>query len=116
MTLRLVRIWLPAAVVVLGIVLFVLDPSANTAMGSAAIIGAGLSIWLLNFLFRLGVKGDRERDSEAEARSASIATATGPTSRRRPIRHRNRPTGAPAAAGRHAVPSDVRRFPPSPPR
>ena len=68
MTLRLVRIWLPAAVVVLGIVLFVLDPSADTAMGSAAIIGAGLSIWLLNFLFRLGVKGDRERDSEAEAR------------------------------------------------
>ncbi len=68
MTLRFIRIWLPAAVIVLGIVLFVLDPSADTAMGSAAIIGAGLSIWLLNFLFRLGVKGDRERDTEAEAR------------------------------------------------
>ena len=68
MTLRLIRIWLPAVVVVLGIVLFIIDPSADTAMGSAGIIGAGLSIWLLNVLFRIGVKGDTERDHEAEAR------------------------------------------------
>jgi hypothetical protein len=68
MTLRLIRVWLPIAVVVLGIVLFVLNPTADTAMGSAAIIGAGLSIWLLNVLFRIGVKGDLERDDEAEAR------------------------------------------------
>lgn len=68
MTLRLIRIWLPAVVVVLGIVLFALDPSADTALGAAGIIGAGLSIWLLNVLFRIGVKGDQERDEEAEAR------------------------------------------------
>ena len=68
MTLRLIRIWLPAVVVVLGIVLFALDPSADTALGAAGIIGAGLSIWLLNVLFRIGVKGDQERDEEADAR------------------------------------------------
>jgi hypothetical protein len=68
MTLRIIRIWLPAVVVVLGIVLFCIDPSADTALGSAGIIGAGLSIWLLNLLFRMGVKGDEERDDEAEAR------------------------------------------------
>ena len=38
MTLRLIRVWLPVAVVVLGIVLFIVHPSADTAMGSAAII------------------------------------------------------------------------------
>ena len=68
MTLRIIRVWLPAVVVVLGIVLFCVDPSADTALGSAGIIGAGLSIWLLNLLFRMGVKGDEERDDEAEAR------------------------------------------------
>jgi hypothetical protein len=68
MTLRIIRIWLPAVVVVLGVVLFIVDPSADTALGSAGIIGAGLSIWLLNLLFRMGVKGDEERDDEAEAR------------------------------------------------
>lgn len=68
MTLRIIRIWLPAVVVVLGIVLFCLDPSSDTALGSAGIIGAGLSIWLLNILFRMGVKGDEERGEEDEAR------------------------------------------------
>lgn len=68
MTLRLIRLWLPAVIVVLGIVLFALNPSADTALGAAGIIGAGLGIWLLNLLFRIGVKGDLERDEEAEAR------------------------------------------------
>jgi hypothetical protein len=68
MTLRLIRIWLPVVVVLLGIVLFIINPSTTTAEGSAGIIGAGLSIWLLNVLFRIGARGDRERDDEAEAR------------------------------------------------
>ena len=68
MILRFTRTWLPAIVVTGGIVLFLLDPSADTAMGSAGIIGAGLSIWLLNVLFRIGVKGDEERGDEDEAR------------------------------------------------
>ncbi len=68
MILRFTRTWLPAIVVAGGVLLFILDPSADTAMGSAGIIGAGLSIWLLNVLFRIGVKGDEERDDEDQAR------------------------------------------------
>ena len=68
MTLRIIRIWLPVVVVALGIVLFILNPSLTTAEGSAGIIGAGLSIWLLNVLFRIGARGDRDRDDEADAR------------------------------------------------
>ena len=45
------------------------------------IIGAGLSVWLLNLLFRVGVSGDRERDARGRgARVLRRATATGPTS------------------------------------
>jgi len=66
--LRFTRTWLPAIVVAAGIILWLADPSVDTAEGAAGIVGAGLSIWLLNVLFRIGVKGDRERDAEMEAR------------------------------------------------
>jgi len=66
--LRLIRIWLPVVVVLLGVVLFAVNPNSNTLEGAAGIIGAGLSIWLLNWLFRVGAKGDRDRDREDEAR------------------------------------------------
>jgi hypothetical protein len=66
--LRFTRTWLPAIVVAVGVILWVIDPTVDTAEGSAGIIGAGLSIWLLNFLYRVGVQGDRERQTEDEAR------------------------------------------------
>ena len=66
---KLVRIWLPAVVVIAGIVLWAVDPSTDRAEGAAAIVGAGLSIWLLNVLFRVGVAGERERDREDAARA-----------------------------------------------
>jgi len=62
------RTWLPVIVVAVGVIVWLIDPSVDTAEGSAGIIGAGLAIWLLNILFRVGVKGDRERDEETEAR------------------------------------------------
>jgi len=68
-TLVFVRYVLPAIVVLAGIVLVILFPTEESLEGAAAIIGAGLSIWLLNELFRVGVRGDTERDSEAEARA-----------------------------------------------
>lgn len=69
MILRIVRTWLPAVVVLLGIVLWLFNPTVDNAEGAAAIVGAGLSIWLLNILFRIGVSGDRERDEEDAARA-----------------------------------------------
>jgi hypothetical protein len=36
--------------------------------GGAGIIGAGLSILLLNLFFRIGSAGERERDAEDAAR------------------------------------------------
>ena len=63
-----IRYVVPALVVVAGVILFAVQPSADTAEGAAAIVGAGLSIWLLNELFRFGVRGDAERDAEDRAR------------------------------------------------
>lgn len=63
-----VRYVLPIAVVVVGLVIFLMDPHVNNFEGSAALIGAGLSVLLLNVLHRTGVRGDVERAQEDEAR------------------------------------------------
>lgn len=63
-----VRYILPALICLTGVVLFAINPSIDTADGASALIGAGLSVYLLNFLFRMGVSGDRDRDEEAKAR------------------------------------------------
>lgn len=66
--LKFVRYWLPGIVVVGGLVVIAVGGDDIALEGGAAIIGAGLSVALLNFLYRIGVKGDRERDAEAQAR------------------------------------------------
>ncbi|ADB48757.1 hypothetical protein [Conexibacter woesei] len=63
-----VRYVLPIAVVVVGLVIFIADPHVNNFEGSAALIGAGLSVLLLNVLHRTGVRGDVDRADEDEAR------------------------------------------------
>ena len=63
-----VRYVAPGVVVFAGLVLFALSPSADRAEGAAAIVGAGLSIWLFNALYRFGVRGEAERDAEDAAR------------------------------------------------
>jgi hypothetical protein len=65
-----VRTWLPAGIVVAGFVLAAATGFSETgAEGGALLVAAGLSVWLLNLLYRIGVKGDRERDEEDRARA-----------------------------------------------
>lgn len=61
-----VRWILPALIVVGGLIAIIAAPSEAEA--GAMIVGAGLAVWLLNLLYRVGVSGDRERASEDEAR------------------------------------------------
>ena len=65
---RFTRYWLPAIVVAVGVVAMAVGPSDGGAEGGAAIIGAGLAIWVINVLYRIGASGDRERDDEERAR------------------------------------------------
>ena len=62
------RYGLPAVVVLAGVVLLALNPSLAGLEGWALLTGAGLAILLLNGLYRVGVKGDGERDDEEAAR------------------------------------------------
>ena len=68
MTLRAVRYWLPVALIVAGVLsLFVIDDSDRFEAFSM-LVGSGLSVALLNVLFRYGSKGDQEREAEDAAR------------------------------------------------
>jgi len=61
------RYVLPAAVTVAGLVVMALG-SEGDLEGGAGIVSAGLAIYFVNWLFRIGVRGDRERDDEEAAR------------------------------------------------
>ena len=66
--LRFVRYGLPAGLILAGFVLLFAAPDSSRYEGFAMCVGAGLALWLLNWLFRLGATGDREREQEDEAR------------------------------------------------
>ena len=66
--LPLVRYGIPVAFVVGGIVMLALEPNSTGLEGLCMAVGAALAILLLNWLFREGVRGDRERDREEAAR------------------------------------------------
>jgi uncharacterized membrane protein YccC len=66
--LRVVRYGLPAALVLAGFVLLIAAPDSTRYEGFAMCVGAGLALFLLNWLFRLGAAGDKEREQEDAAR------------------------------------------------
>jgi hypothetical protein len=63
-----VRYVLPGVLILLGLVSLPLDPNGLGVDLFAMLVGAGLAVLLLNALFRLGSKGDEERQAEADAR------------------------------------------------
>ena len=63
-----VRYGIGAVMVLAGFVILVINPGGFGVDGFAMAVGGGLSVLLINFLFRLGVSGDREREREEEAR------------------------------------------------
>jgi hypothetical protein len=66
--LHTIRYIVPAVLVVIGFVILFTAGESLRWEGWAMCVGAGLSVLLLNWLFRLGSEGDRERDAEAAAR------------------------------------------------
>jgi hypothetical protein len=63
-----VRYALPAVLVIAGFAILIAVESSNRWEGFAMCVGAGLAVALMNVLFRLGAKGDEERDAEESAR------------------------------------------------
>ena len=63
-----VRYGIGAIGVVAGFVVLIVDPGGFGVDGFGLLEGAGLSVLMLNWIYRIGVAGDREREAEEEAR------------------------------------------------
>jgi hypothetical protein len=63
-----VRYGLPLILLGVGILFLVLEPNSTGLEGFCAGAGAAMALLLLNWLFRAGVSGDRDRDREEAAR------------------------------------------------
>jgi hypothetical protein len=68
MLLNAVRYGLPSVLVLAGFAVLIVDDGAGRFDGFAMFVGAGLSVALINVLFRFGATGDREREQEQRAR------------------------------------------------
>jgi hypothetical protein len=62
------RYVLPGAVLLAGLIVMALGSEADLE-GGAGIVGAGLAIYAMNWLYRASVDGDRVRDEEEAARA-----------------------------------------------
>jgi hypothetical protein len=61
------RYVLPAVIFLVGVIVMAVGGRSGLSAG-AMFMSAGTAVLLLNFLFRMGVEGDKERDREEAAR------------------------------------------------
>lgn len=67
--LKLLRIGLPVVLCSAGIIVVIVGGVSEESLEiGIPVFSSGASVWLLNFLYRVGVSGDKERDSESDAR------------------------------------------------
>jgi protein-S-isoprenylcysteine O-methyltransferase Ste14 len=81
------RVWLPLVIVVAGVVLIVIGHGsysnlANTrSLESAAgvsLLLVGLIVWMLNWMYRLSIRSNEEREDEERAREYFDSTGRWP--------------------------------------
>jgi hypothetical protein len=66
---RFLRWWLPAIICLVGIGIAVANGFDDASLEALSLfVGAGSSLWLMNFLWRLGISGDEDREREEAAR------------------------------------------------
>ena len=77
MILKLTRVWLPVTIALAGVALLVIGHGSYSALAdthsleSAAGVGlliVALIVWMLNWMFRLSVRSNEEREAEERAR------------------------------------------------
>jgi hypothetical protein len=71
------RIWLPIAIALAGVVLIILGHASVSAQTTSHSLEAGagvalvivaIIVWMLNWMFRMSVESNREREDEEHAR------------------------------------------------
>ncbi len=69
LTLSATRVWLPLALVVAGLALVVAGGAAGSvAAAGVVLMGIALIVWLINWMFRMSVESNRDREREEAAR------------------------------------------------
>lgn len=63
-----VRFVMPALIVLSGLLLAAIGQRESAYEAGALLVSAGLSVGLLNLLYRVGVRGDKDRGREEAAR------------------------------------------------
>jgi protein-S-isoprenylcysteine O-methyltransferase Ste14 len=75
--LKLTRVWLPLAIAVVGIVLIVIGHGSYSDLANSdslesgagvALLLVALIVWMVNWMFRLSMGSNRDREEEEEAR------------------------------------------------
>ncbi len=67
--LSLTRVWLPLAIAVVGVVAIVLGHARTPAAGAGVVlVGVALIVWMINWMFRMSLSSNRDRETEERAR------------------------------------------------
>ncbi|MEA2313285.1 MAG: hypothetical protein QOE28_3253 [Solirubrobacteraceae bacterium] len=89
-----VRYGIPLGLAVIGLAILAIDRSTTGVEGWGMFTGAAGAVLLLNQLYRIGARGDADRDEEESARAYYDA-------------HGAWPTSAPASGRRWSMPAGV---------
>jgi hypothetical protein len=84
----ILRYGIGGVMILAGIVLLVVNPGGFGVDAFAMAVGGGLSVLLINFLYRLGVSGDKEREAEEQARTYFDVHGVWPDEDEEPVRGR----------------------------
>jgi lysylphosphatidylglycerol synthetase-like protein (DUF2156 family) len=73
------RVWLPVSIAVVGAVFTAIGHGrTNIAAVGVCLLLVALTVWLINWLFRMSVESNREREDEEEARRVFDRTGQWP--------------------------------------
>ncbi len=78
--LSLTRVWLPLAIAIGGVVMIIIGQGRTNgtggtslgnslAAGGVALLIAAIIVWMINWMYRMSVQSNRERESEEAARA-----------------------------------------------
>jgi O-antigen/teichoic acid export membrane protein len=64
------RVWVPVLIAVAGVVGIVIGHGRTGAAGAGVgLLIVALTVWMINWMFRMSVSSNREREREEEARA-----------------------------------------------